>query len=262
MSPRSYDDRWHEAVAARLADQPMGPGPVLREADLDHLPAPVRRYVVASGAVDRPIPRNLRLEFDAVMRRRPGDAGMAARSVQLNWFDRPTRLFLMTARMFGLPVRALHCYRDEQATFQVRAAGLLTMVDLSGDPISDGETVTVLNDLCVYAPGALADARLEWAAIDDRTAGVGFRNGRRVAHATLAFGDRDQLVDFWSDDRPESVGKALVARRWRTPVSDHREVDGLRLPHRGLAVYERPDGPFTYGEFSVRTIGYDVTTPD
>jgi hypothetical protein len=258
MGRLSFDDRWAAAVADELATQPVEPGQPLREADLAGMPDPVRRYVVASGAVGRPVPRTVRIAFDAVMRRKPGQAGMAATSVQVNGFARPARLFLMKARMFGLPVRALHLYRGDEATFQVRAAGLLTMVDLAGDQISTGETVTVLNDLCVYAPGVLHDRRLAWQAIDDRTAAVTFTNGRRRVEATLRFNDRDELVDFWSDDRPESVGSELLPHRWNTPISDYRVLDGRRLPMRGEAVYARPEGPFTYGEFTLRSIDYDV----
>ena len=263
MAGRSFDERWADAVRAELATRPDGasPAPVLAEADLEGLPAPVRRYVVASGAVGRPVPRSMRLVFDAVMRRKPGETGMRATSTQVNGFgDRPARLFLMKARMFGLPVRALHLYRGDAATFQVRVAGLATIVDLAGDEISRAETVTVLNDLCVMAPGALVDPRLAWEPVDDRTAAVTFTNGRWTVGATLLFNERDELVDFWSDDRPENTDKGLVPCRWSTPLSDYRVVNGLRLATRGLAVYARPEGPFTYGEFTTRSIEHDVTT--
>ena len=242
MAGRSFDARWAAAVAAELAAEPLGAAPVLAEADLAPLPAPVRRYVLASGAVGRPVPRNMRLEFDAVMLRKPGDPGMPATSTQLNWFRRPTRLFLMKARMFGLPVRALHLYRDEQATFQVRAAGLVTMVDQSGDAISRAETVTVLNDMCVFAPGALVDPRLAWEPVDDRTAAVTFTNGRHRVAATLLFNERDELADFWSDDRPESGDasstRAGGARRCRTIGSRRPAPPDAR--RRGLPASRRP----------------------
>ncbi len=213
MSRRSYKARWAAAVAEELEAQGHGPGPVLTEGALGGLPEPVRRYVVASGAVGRPVPTSMRLDFDAVMRRAPGDRGMQATSTQCNWFASPARMFLMKARMFGLPVGALHLYRNAQATFQVRAAGLLTMVNQAGDVISRAETVTVLNDMCVFAPGTLADPRLAWATVDDRTATVVFTNGAHCVSATLAFNDDDELVDFWSDDRPESVDGGFVPRR-------------------------------------------------
>ena len=248
-------------VAAEFGAHTPGDPQPLQEADLASLPEPVRRYVRATGALGRPRPRNVRVEFDAGMRRRPGADPMPSTSIQFNFFDRPTRLFLMEARMFGLPVRALHIYRDETATFRVRVASLLDMVNLSGPEISAAETVTVLNDLCLMAPGALADPRLAWTPVDDRTAVVTFTNGPHRVAATLTFNDRDELVDFWSDDRPDSSTGSFVPMRWSTPVSEYRDVNGLHLVHRGSAVYAHPDGPFTYGAFTLRSIEYDVMAP-
>jgi len=253
--------RFDELVEAEFAAQPLDPARTLTEDDLVPLPIPVQRHVRASGAVGRPRPQNVRIEFDAVMRRKPRDAGMAARSVQYNFFGRPARLFFMTARMFGLPVGALHIYRLEEATFTVRVASLVNMVDQHGDEISRAETVTVLNDLCVFAPGALADPRLSWRALDDRSAAVTLTNGPHRVAATLLFNERDELTDFWSVDRPDSSSGRFVPMRWNTPVGDYREIGGLRLPTRGSTVYARPDGPFTYGEFTLRSIAFDLPGP-
>ena len=259
---RSLQARYDRVVAAEFAAQPLRPAAaLLTPEDLAGLPAPVRRYVERSGAIGRPRPQNMRVVLDADMYRGPGQAPMRATSIQYTFFDRPARLFLMKARMFGLPVRALHVYRQEQATFTVRVASLVNMVDLRGDEISAAETVTVLNDLCLMAPGALVDPRLAWAPVDDRTAAVTFTNGPHRVGATLVFNDRDELVDFWSDDRPESSSGRLVPSRWSTPVDEYRDVGGLHLLHRGSAVYARPDGPFTYGTFTLRSIEYDVAGP-
>ncbi len=259
---RSLRARWERAVAAEFAAQPLRPAETpLAAEDLVALPDPARRYVERSGALGRPRPQNMRVVLDANMYRKQGQAPMRARSVQYSFFGRPTRLFLMEARMFGLPVRALHVYREESATFTVRVASAVTMVDLLGASISAAETVTVLNDLCLMAPGALVDSRLAWTAVDDRTAGVTFTNGVHRVTATLSF-DGGELVDFWSDDRPDSSSGSFIPMRWSTPISEHRDVGGMHLLHRGSAVYDHPDGPFTYGEFTMRSIEYDVTGPD
>ena len=253
--------RYDELVAAELAAQPLVPHPPLAESDLAALPVPVRRYVAASGAVGRPRPHNVRIEFEAVMRRKPGGSGMSASSVQVNVFGRPARLFFMQARMLGLPVRAMHIYREERATFTVRVASLVNMVDLAGDEISRAETVTVLNDMCVLAPGALCDPRLTWRPVDERSADVTFTNGPHRVSATLFFNDRDELVDFASDDRPDSSTGGFVPMRWTTPVGDYREIGGIRVATRGATIYHRPDGPFTYGEFTLRSIAFDLPAP-
>lgn len=248
---------FEEHVDAELRAQSDLAGHTLTEQALAHLPDPVRRYVLASGAVGRPRPRGVRIEFDATMRRSPGDPGMRATSVQYNFFDQPARLFFMTARMFALPVCALHVYRQASATFTVRAASLVNIIDQQGDDVSRAETVTVLNDLCAFAPGALDDPRLTWQPLDDHRAAVTFRNGPHRVTAELTFNDRDDLIDFQSDDRPDSSSGRFLPMRWNTPLSDHRQISGLRLPTRGSTVYHRPDGPFTYGEFTLRSITYN-----
>lgn len=251
--------QWDDAVAAELARLDRSPAPDVTDDDLARLPAPVARYIRATGAFGRPRPRIMRVEFDAAMRRGPGARPMASTSVQYNLFDDPARLFLMQSRMFGLPVRALHLYRHEAATFRVRVASRVDVVNLAGPEISAAETVTVLNDLCLMAPGALVDPRLRWTATDDRTASVRFRNGVHDVGATLLFDDDGLLRDFWSDDRPDASTGAFVPMRWRTPVRDYRETAaGVLVATSGEAVYERPDGPFAYGEFHLRSLEYDV----
>lgn len=262
MAGRVSQARFEQLVASEFAAQPLTIGTLLREEDLAPLPPPVQRYVRASGTIGKPRPQNVRFEFDAVMRRKPGDAGMAASSIQFNFFARPARLFLMKARMYGLPVRALHVYRAEQATFQVRIASLVDMIDQSGEQISRAETVTVLNDLCAFAPGALVDERLAWRPIDDRSAAVTFTNGTRQVSATLIFGADDQLVDFWSDDRPDTSSGKPVPMRWSTPLGGYQVFDGIRVPTQGSTVYARPEGPFTYGEFTLRSITWNIDSPD
>jgi hypothetical protein len=38
------------------------------------------------------------------------------------------------------------------------------------------------------------------------------------------------LVDSWSDDRAENAEGAFAERRWSTPISGYREVEGLTPP--------------------------------
>jgi hypothetical protein len=257
----SYDRRHAEAVADEFARQPLGASLLLVEADLERLPEPLKRYIRASGAIGRSRPQNVRVAFDALMRRKPGAAPMVSTSVQYNFFGQPARLFLMQARMFGVPVRALHLYRHEAATFQVRLLDLKTIVDQAGPEISAAETVTVLNDWCFMAPGALTDERLAWQPIDDRSALVTFTNGPHRVSATLIFNERDELVDFWSDDRPDGGAGGFVPCRWNTPIGEYRDLDGMRLPTWGGAVWNRAERPFMYGEFRLRSLRYDVPGP-
>jgi hypothetical protein len=255
----SLESSYRAQLRRAFESQPLRPVPPLVEADLAHLPPPVQRYVRRSGFLGRPRVQNFRVAFSADMYRKPGGAPMRSSSIQHNFTGEPTRLFFMRSRMFGLPVQVLHAYAEGKDTFQVRVARLFTMVDQAGEVLSRGETVTLLNDLAVFAPGELVDPRLAWVAVDDRTARVVFTTGPHQVGATLIFDERDELSDFWSDDRPAFMDGQYLHQRWSTPLTDYRDFGGVRLARRGRAVYAAPGGDFTYGTFVLQAVAYDVS---
>lgn len=72
----------------------------------------------------------------------------------------------MKAKMFGITVPGYHCYQNASASMQIKLLGLFNMVNIKGKIINKAETVTLFNDMCLMAPAALIDKRIEWFAID------------------------------------------------------------------------------------------------
>lgn len=244
---------------ARLAD--LRPGPErapLAEADIAHLPGPVQRYLRRAGALGKPPVTMVHVTFEATLYNAPGAPGMTGPAHQIDVLGPPRRLFFMTTRMKGLPVAVLHDYQPEEATMRARVARLVDVANVSGPDLARTETVTFLNDLCVFAPSALARPEFEWTPIDDTRSGVTFTAGPHRVSATLIFDAEGDLVDFASEDRGElQPDGSLRVQRWTTPLSAYREFDGRRLPTHGEAIWHRPDGPFTYGTFDVRDVSFD-----
>lgn len=250
--PRAFAAREAEATAV-----PRATSRVLSDADIAHLPPPVRRYIALTGSIGRPVVTDIALRFDATMYEAPGAAGMSGPVRQYERFDLPRRLFLMTSRMRGLPVAVLHDFDRDQATMRVRLAGLLDVVDIAGPELTRTETVTILNDLCFFAPSRLADPRLAWTPVDDTCARVAFTVGPNTVRADLVFNAAGELVDFMSDDRGmlEKDGSLRLVR-WTTPMSTYRDWGGWRLASEGEAIWHTPTGPFTYGRMRLCT--YDA----
>jgi hypothetical protein len=247
-----------EFVARRDA---LVPGPdeaPLTEADLAHLPLPAQRWLRRAGVLGKPPITLVHTTFDAILYSAPGAPGMSGLAHQIDVLDPPRRLLFMTTRMNGLPVAVLHDYEPERAGMRVRAARLFDVVDLSGPDFARIETVTFLNDLCAFAPSALVGPAFAWTPIDDHSATVSYTAGPNTVTATLFFDEAGDLVDFASDDRADVSAKGGAKRmRWTTPLSDHREFEGRRVPGRGEAIWHREDGPFTYGRFTVREVTFN-----
>ena len=230
--------------AEEFDSQPLKAESILSEKDIAHLPECVKKYLEYTGAIGKSKPQNVYIEFDAEMFRKPGDKPMKSQSVQYNFYGDYSRLFLMKASKMGIPFRALHIYKNYQAIFQVKVAELFKVVNLSGEELTKAETVTLLNDMCIFAPGNLIDTRLTWTAIDSLTAKVNLSNGKH----------------FVSDDRSALQDDGTMKQiRWTTPVSNYKDFEGRRIPTNGKTIWNYPEGDFTYGLFELKNIKYNVT---
>jgi hypothetical protein len=256
--PRSFRAQFERDISSGLA-RPLVAA-VVTEADLTRLPEPVRRYLSATGVVGRPRVQNYRVRFRGRIRSGPGSRWMPFDADQQSFADQPTRLFLMHARMFGLPVEVFHRRIGGHATMQVKVAGAIPMVDARGEVMDRSEAVTLFNDMCLLAPGTLLDQRIAWEAVDARTARARFTDGEQTISATLLFGDDGLLTNFISDDRSRSSpdGKTFTRLRFSTPTRDYRDFGPARLGSYGEARWMLPDGNFTYGEFELQKVTYNV----
>jgi hypothetical protein len=234
----------------------------ITEADLAALPGPVRRYLHVSGAVGKPRPSAAHVRLTGRIRGEADDPWMPFVAEQYTTFDPPRRYFWMDATRSRLPVDVFHAYDAAGATMRVRLLSLVPMVDLSGPALTRAETVTLLNEMALYAPSTLLDSKISWRAIDEQSIEASYTHASHTVRAVLVFGDEGFLVDFWSDDRPSLApdGVTLLERRWSTPVRDPRDQGPFRLASRGEGRYSTPAADYAYLE--IDSIQVDVKLPD
>lgn len=253
--PGSFRSRFARDRTLLLA-RPVPPAPAVTEADLAPLPALLQTYLRRVGAVGRPRVRNMRVVFDAQMRSSATSPWMQSTATQYEFFSPPARLFYMNASRSGVPLDVLHEYVDGAATFQVRIASLIPMVNKSGPGITHDETVTLMNDVLVLAPAAVLDLPFTFEPIDERSLRATFRNAGFEVSATLTFDAAGELVGFGSADRSHDRegGPAI----WSTPISAYATVDGIRAGTHGDANWIDATGEWTYGRFVIRSLAYNV----
>ncbi|MFD0797925.1 DUF6544 family protein [Maribacter chungangensis] len=228
---------------------------ILTEKDLVHLPPLVQNYLKYAGVVGKPKVKNVKIVFEGDMRDR-GKDWFEFTSEQHNFYQSPARLFFMKAKVLGLPTHGYHAYLDAHAKMQVKVLSLFPVVRLDSPELFTAETVTFFNDLCLFAPAALIDDRIEWEPVDTRSVKATFTNRDTAISAVLEFNEKGQLVNFISEDRI-SVDE-MKTYPFSTPASKYDTINGHLLPTYGEAVWHYPEGNFVYGKFRLKSVAYNV----
>lgn len=260
VSPGSFRSMYERESERHLALLPPS-AQLVTENDLALLPPLVQRYLRRAGVVGKPRVLGFRARFHGRFRNGLDRSWMSFTSEQHNFVEPSARLFLMRASLFGIPVVGYHDFVGASARFRIRVLSLLQVVDGRGPIMNQSETVTVFNDLCFLAPGALVDLPVRWTALDARSIRGVFTRADQTISAVLTFDPQGDLVDWVSEDRYYSPdGKTGEKLPWLTPMRDHRDFGGVRLPARGDATWKTPQGDFVYGEFHLDEIEYFPTS--
>jgi len=253
QGPWSLRAEYRRAVQERLDGASSLSTPITEEL-LSSLPVPVQRYVRQAGALGQPRVTHIRATWKGRIRAQPDEPWMEFAAEQYNFIDRPARFFMMDARKAGLPVDVLHLFGEASASMTVRLLSVVPLVESAGPELTRAETVTLLNDLAILAPGALIDPAIQWEALDAHTARAQYTIGPNTISARLHFNVDGELVDFVSDDRSAASadGREFLRQRWSTPLSDYREFGPWRVAGHGEGHWHPNDGPeFAYIELEL-----------
>lgn len=252
----SFENIFNKDVAHSLNISSKVESNLLAEKDIEHLPAPVQKYLRYTGVINKAKINNVKIVFDVEMREK-GKDWFKATSVQYNFFEEPTRLFFMKAKMFGMTVPGYHRYVEAKATMDIRLFGLFPIIQQAGDILNKTETVTLFNDMCLIVPATLIDKRIKWETIDSLTTKAIFSNRGISISAILYFNEAGQLINFTSDDR--TAISDMKQYRFSTPVKDYKNINGINVPTYGEAIWHYPDSEFVYGKFNLKSIEYNLT---
>lgn len=262
LGPMSFRAEWNQDASAALRTA-ASTSDLVDDDDLADLPDPLVRYLRRSAVVGKPKVTNFHAHVSGRIRNGPDDAWMPFTGEQVNTFGPdPQRFFFISATRSGLPVDIFHVYDHGSATMRGRLLSLVPVVNASGPDMDRSETVTIFNDLVLFAPGALLDAPVRWTAIDDSRVRGEFTNGSETVGAELTFDAAGDLVDFSSDDRSRASddGSSFTPLRWNTPVNEYRNIDGRRVVVNGDGKWyaPEPEGHYAYVEFGIDDITYNV----
>ena len=231
---------------------------LISEKDLEHLPILVQKYIKYTGFQNSPKIENFEIRFTGEMREKNKD-WFKFRSEQLNTISHPERHFFMKANFRGIPTKGYHQYDGKSARMTIKPLSIFKVVDISSEELLVSEMVTYLNDICLFAPGALIDDKFTWEEMDENKVKVHFANSGKIVSAILEINKQGELKNFYSNDRYEIDGMKKFL--FSTPVSDYKLFGKHLLPGGGEATWHYPGEDFVYGKFRMVQIRYNLRNP-
>lgn len=232
---------------------------IISEKDIEHLPISVQKYLKYVGVLGKPKIKTVKAIFKGEMREK-GKDWFAFTSEQYNFFENPTRLFFLKANFKGLPTQGYHSYKNGSASMLIKLLSLFPVVAIDKPELFKTETVTFFNDMCLFAPAALIDENIEWQSIDASSVKATYTNKGTVISALLYFNEKNQLINFVSEDRMDVNFNQKIP--FSTPVTKYGLLNGYNLAVAADAVYQFPDGDFVYGKFYLIDVQYNLKNSD
>jgi hypothetical protein len=219
-------------------------------ADLQRLPAPVARWLEASGIVGRPRVGTVWLRQRGSFRAAADGAWMPIQAEQ--WFstDPPGFVWRVDATMVHLiPIAGRDKYAAGRGQMLIKVGSLVPLVNAADDKIDQGAALRYLGET-IWFPSAALGPYVSWDAIDDTHAKATMRHGEQAVAAVFTFDSRGRVVRV-DANRYLGGGKDARLTRWSATCSDWRRFDGVEVPSAGEVSWNPPEGGFSYFRWEI-----------
>ena len=171
-----------------------------------------------------------------------GDRWWRFRAVQELWAEEVRFCWRARFRLF----RVEDSYAGGDGRLDARLLGLVPIVRARGPELSVGEAYRYLGELPWVPPAWTRNPALEWRELDERTREVAAAVAGARAVVRIELDERGDAVSVSAAARPALEGKGTVERPWGGAFADYRTLGGLRVPARGEAWWDLPDGRRPY----------------
>jgi hypothetical protein len=248
QTARSVHELWSEPPAGALSS-------VARQ-ELEQLPAPIQRWLEASGAVGQPRTRSVRLHQSGWLRTTPKGAWMPARAEQHFNVERPGFVWAVDARMkMVLPVSGRDSYLNGRGRMLIKLLSLVSVADASDAKTQQGTLLRFLSEMVWFPSGALSPY-VHWEPFDEHSARATMSYGGASGSALFEIDARGRVANV-SAERFFGAGPDSKLDHWTIPMREWSNLAGFVIPVAGDVIWKLASGDFNYYRWRVDDVTYN-----
>lgn len=232
------------------------PPEVITEEDLIGLPEPVQKYLQYTQIVGKEKIHTVRLKQKGVIRTKQNGKWMPFEAEQFYTVNPPSFVWNATVKSSPLLwIKARDRYYQGKGRMLIKLLSLLKIVDAAGDEMDQGSMVRYFNEMFWFPTAYLSDY-IQWEPIDSRSAKATMSYQGVTASAIFHFNEKGQITNFVARRYMENDGR-FDLETWSTPLNEYKEMNGIKIPVSGEAVWKLSSGDFCYIKLEITDIVYN-----
>lgn len=150
-------------------------------------------------------------------------------------------------------IAARDYYLDGKGNVLVKLVSGINMVDSKGNETDQGAMVRLIGEMSWLPAALLPSEHVRWEALDERSAKVYFTDHGRTVVAVFHYNELGEATSFTAE---RFMDKSL--EKFEGKLGNYREYDGVKIPTQVEAVWHLLEGDYSYANFTLTEIEYDV----
>lgn len=234
---------------------------IVTEDMLQELPDPVKRYLVYTGVVGKPIVQTVRLKQAGKIRKDTKQAWMNFEAKEYYSVSSPGFVWIAYMIFFGCPlIRVRDYYLEGKGNILVKVYSLFTVANSEGKEMDQGAMMRYLNEM-MWFPSAFLGNNVSFESIDANSARVTLTDMGKSVTATMYFDDEGKLTNFIAPRYRDIGNDKFELETWSTPIREYGEFEGLKLPLKGAGIWNLKEGDLEYIDVTVTELKYNPDEP-
>jgi hypothetical protein len=213
------------------------------------LPEPVQRYFKRVLKEGQPYISYARIKHDGQFKTGLNKAWIKITGEQYATTKNPGFIWKGSTRMFT--VRDM--YINNKGRLIVSLFSLYNVVDARGEQYNQGELLRWLGESILYPTNLLPGERLEWFAIDSKTAKLTFTYNKLSLFLIVIFNESGEIIQMETERYMDEKNM----EKWVIKLADYKEMNGVGVPTRFEVLWRLEKGDFSYAKFNLRKIEYN-----
>lgn len=255
---KSFRNKIQKEVAQILQEISSSENELLNEQDVEHLPAPVKKWLEVSGAIGREKAKTIWLKQEFLMKLKPQQKKWHQASAQ-QLFSTQNPSFIWAVKLKLLPllyVSGRDKFINGKGEMQMKLNGIFNLGKETGKKMDEGTLQRYLGEI-VWFPSASVSSHIRWEAVDDYTVKATM-NYKGTTGSGVFYFTKDGYLDKFVALR--YMGNAPDAKRyeWVIEAKEHAQWNGITIPSKLKATWLLETGPWTWCTIEITDIRYNV----